>query len=158
MEPLTVPPDSTPPELTSPSANSDDDLNDGAVTPVSDEIQQNSCHTSLDDEDSDVGSDPNLKKWVLNPAPRPQKISKKKRADAAAFDQWIEKNQCKLSQPERQYHDEDQSVNRLVRGLENKKIITSPRDYQIELFERAKLENTIAVLDTGTSCVLPPSW
>lgn len=27
--------------------------------------------------------------------------------------------------------------------------ITDPREYQIELFERAKTQNTIAVLDTG---------
>lgn len=30
----------------------------------------------------------------------------------------------------------------------------SPRVYQIELFERAKAENTIAVLDTGLACPL----
>lgn len=28
-------------------------------------------------------------------------------------------------------------------------VITDPREYQIELFERAKKQNTIAVLDTG---------
>lgn len=30
----------------------------------------------------------------------------------------------------------------------------SPRTYQIELFERAKAENTIAVLDTGLNYLL----
>lgn len=30
----------------------------------------------------------------------------------------------------------------------------SPRVYQIELFERAKAENTIVVLDTGLACPL----
>lgn len=29
------------------------------------------------------------------------------------------------------------------------KIITDPREYQIELFERAKSQNIVAVLDTG---------
>jgi hypothetical protein len=28
-------------------------------------------------------------------------------------------------------------------------VIADPREYQVELFERAKKENTIAVLDTG---------
>lgn len=28
-------------------------------------------------------------------------------------------------------------------------VITDPREYQIELFEKAKAQNTIAVLDTG---------
>lgn len=29
------------------------------------------------------------------------------------------------------------------------KVIVDPREYQLELFERAKKENIIAVLDTG---------
>lgn len=32
--------------------------------------------------------------------------------------------------------------------------ITDPREYQIELFERAKANNTIAVLDTGKKGIL----
>ena len=31
----------------------------------------------------------------------------------------------------------------------DKRIIHTPREYQIELFERAKQKNTIVVLDTG---------
>lgn len=34
------------------------------------------------------------------------------------------------------------------------KIISSPREYQLELFERAKQKNIIAVLDTGTGKTL----
>ncbi|KAL2001633.1 hypothetical protein VTN02DRAFT_1518 [Thermoascus thermophilus] len=34
-------------------------------------------------------------------------------------------------------------------------VITEPREYQIELFERAKIQNTIAVLDTGSTFSYP---
>ncbi len=36
-----------------------------------------------------------------------------------------------------------------LKGLEDAPIISSPREYQTELFERAKTKNIIAVLDTG---------
>ncbi|KAI0889097.1 uncharacterized protein GGS22DRAFT_177710 [Annulohypoxylon maeteangense] len=42
----------------------------------------------------------------------------------------------------------------LVREAESEKIISSPREYQTELFERAKQKNIIAVLDTGTGKTL----
>ena len=32
---------------------------------------------------------------------------------------------------------------------ESNVIISDPREYQVELFEKAKLQNIIAVLDTG---------
>ena len=45
-----------------------------------------------------------------------------------------------------------------IRGLMNKTeanvIVNDPREYQLELFERAKKENTIAVLDTGSGKTL----
>ncbi|KAI1134348.1 hypothetical protein F5Y05DRAFT_398412 [Hypoxylon sp. FL0543] len=50
--------------------------------------------------------------------------------------------------------DEEKSMYALVREAESEKIILSPREYQTELFERAKQKNIIAVLDTGTGKTL----
>ncbi|KAI0595071.1 RNase3 domain-containing protein [Biscogniauxia sp. FL1348] len=49
---------------------------------------------------------------------------------------------------------EQKSMSWLVREAERAKIIASPREYQVELFERAKQKNIIAVLDTGTGKTL----
>ena len=45
--------------------------------------------------------------------------------------------------------EESLSVRALMAKQDSTKIITDPREYQLELFERAKSENIIAVLDTG---------
>ena len=45
--------------------------------------------------------------------------------------------------------DETLSTRHLMSKQESNVIITDPREYQIELFERAKQRNIIAVLDTG---------
>lgn len=49
----------------------------------------------------------------------------------------------------REQDDHRQSTRLLIKESENENIISSPRDYQVELFERAKQKNIIAVLDTG---------
>jgi endoribonuclease Dicer len=46
---------------------------------------------------------------------------------------------------------EDQSAKYIVHQAESQRIISTPREYQTELFERAKERNIIAVLDTGKS-------
>lgn len=82
---------------------------------------------------------------------KPWGMSQRKRADVAAFDRWIEENQKHLSDTRRKrpLGGDRKYVSGLSVALEKEKIITSPRDYQIELFEKAKKQNTIAVLDTG---------
>lgn len=79
------------------------------------------------------------------------KISQKKRSELAALDSWVEKNKLRLSKPLKEVKTalEERPVSRMVRDFGDDKIIESPRDYQVELFERAKQKNTIAVLDTG---------
>ena len=46
-------------------------------------------------------------------------------------------------------NDEALSIRKLMSKQESTVIITDPREYQTELFEKAKQQNIIAVLDTG---------
>jgi len=43
---------------------------------------------------------------------------------------------------------------RALLSMKSNHIISDPREYQLELFERAKLGNTLAVLDTGSGKTL----
>jgi hypothetical protein len=82
-----------------------------------------------------------------------RKPSERKRADQAAFDSWREenRNEIRKTTPKKgPSSNEDKSIAWLFRESATDKIIESPRDYQVELFERAKQRNIIAVLDTGT--------
>lgn len=49
--------------------------------------------------------------------------------------------------------DDALSTRNLISKQESTVIITDPREYQVELFEKAKKENIIAVLDTGMGYV-----
>jgi endoribonuclease Dicer len=46
--------------------------------------------------------------------------------------------------------EEQLSIRDILAGQGTTLRITNPRDYQTKLFQRAKIQNTIAVLDTGT--------
>jgi endoribonuclease Dicer len=55
-----------------------------------------------------------------------------------------------IKQPIQRTDDEKLSVKELLAKQGNSERITDARGYQVELFERAKLKNIIAVLDTGS--------
>src|SRR3569833_47854 len=105
--------------------------------------------SSSDDEDG-------ARTLGQNPPPKPHKVSQRKRQDHAAFALWYEKHRDQVSKPTKTLprEDESKSAARLIHDFEITKIIESPRDYQLELFELAKQKNIIAVLDTGRQC--PP--
>lgn len=105
-----------------------------------------------DDERANRSEDEDASNLVQNEPRKPRKISQKKKIEQASFGVWLEANREKLSKkPENRVTDNDQSVGYLVKSWEGQKIINNPRDYQMELFQRAKEKNTIAVLDTGKS-------
>ena len=51
--------------------------------------------------------------------------------------------------------EENLSIRALMSKQDSTGIITDPRAYQIELFEKAKVQNVIAVLDTGCHYSIP---
>lgn len=54
-------------------------------------------------------------------------------------------------------NEENLSIRSLMAKQESNVIITDPREYQLELFEKAKKQNIIAVLDTGKYIAWPYS-
>ncbi|KAF2861052.1 dsRNA-specific nuclease [Piedraia hortae CBS 480.64] len=88
-------------------------------------------------------------------------LVQRRRAQRAIFENWLTseagiealkaKPKCK---DEGKPADEVLSIASLMAKHESALIIKNPRQYQIELFERAQRENTIAVLDTGSGKTL----
>ena len=87
------------------------------------------------------------------------KISERRRAQIANFSSWVDKQARVISKDPvslavKSQDDEILSLRQLMAKNESEVIIASPRDYQIELFERAKDQNTVAVLPTGSGKTL----
>lgn len=102
-----------------------------------------------DDEVETVESEPEEENCAPKKA---RKISERKRIQNAAHESWFlsyQRQQAKIASNVSGVVSEALSVKHLVRQAESQRIISSPREYQVELFERAKEENIIAVLDTG---------
>jgi endoribonuclease Dicer len=105
-----------------------------------------------DYEGDSEGKQEGIKRWLtIDQTPRPRKISAKKLADKISFRGHLESHPeilTKASSDETAdgYH---RTTAWLAKDHGAKTIIHNPRDYQMELLERAKQENVIAVLDTG---------
>jgi len=115
---------------------------------ASDKYDKSNQHETLaaeEEEDEDDGEDLN------QPAPAIKRISARKQKNAAIFDTFL-KEVAKQPKTEKISHADDEAVQStrwLIEQAEKQHIIESPRDYQLELFEKAKKQNLIAVLDTG---------
>lgn len=92
----------------------------------------------------------------------PSSFVEKRRAQKAIFETWLMSSAGQEAlKPKtkdgrnKEEADEMQSIHSLLaQQQQGSQIVKNPRDYQIELFERAKKENTIAVLDTGSGKTL----
>lgn len=85
----------------------------------------------------------------------PMSKSEQRQAQKAIFEKYAASLTSRSTKQEiRQNMDDDaedtNSVQDILMQQKHSTPITDPRDYQIEIFELAKQENIIAVLDTGT--------
>lgn len=105
--------------------------------------------SSAENPESDLDDD---KRYLIHVAPaRKRYISERKKLDSAAFQDWVATNDVKVQRTKAIGTEPSKSVVAESAATEHwkDKIIASPREYQLELFERAKMKNTIIVLDTG---------
>lgn len=102
------------------------------------------------DQDYRSADEEDMRLVVKEPS-KPRKISQKKKIEQINFTKWVNNNRQSLAKKSAaQSSNQEQTLTYMVKSWEGgQKIISSPRDYQLELFERAKKENTVAVLDTG---------
>ena len=82
-------------------------------------------------------------------------FSEKRRAENDIFKAYACVKTARITEKEvaevtKNVTDDKLSIRDILAKEENSRQITNPRDYQTELFQRAKDENIIAVLDTGT--------
>lgn len=113
-------------------------------------LKNKAQHVAEEEEDGDGDSEDSEDE--IQTTIKPRKITERKRLLNAIADNFIqERNQkwLKESNKVRPEDESQQSAKWLVNQSEDRQIISTPREYQVELFEKAKEKNLIAVLDTG---------
>ncbi|KAI2472966.1 hypothetical protein F4781DRAFT_443323 [Annulohypoxylon bovei var. microspora] len=109
-----------------------------------------------EEQSSDIDGDSGSEDDIPSQTDAVQPQGTRKVLDNMQFSQFMRDHQERLfnSIPGEGIKIDEKSMYLLVREAESEKIISSPREYQTELFERAKQKNVIAVLDTGTGKTL----
>ena len=101
------------------------------------------------DDESDIDAD-------VPRAHGPKTTSEKRRAQNEIMRAYAANISALVTQKEveeaasKSANEEQLSIKDILARQDTAVRITNPRDYQTELFQRARSENTIAVLDTGT--------
>ena len=90
-----------------------------------------------------------------HPSTGAHSVSQLKRQQRAAFDSWFrgealktDFSAVKKSRNDSEKDDAD-TIKEMLKRQTNQKIINEAHAFQLELFERAKIQNTIVVVDTG---------
>ncbi|KAL0933130.1 RNase3 domain protein [Colletotrichum truncatum] len=123
---------------------------DACTFPSSLIVERNELGDGNNEEDSegDESDQDNYVQWSVNPE-NSRTISQKKRMDQATLQNFAKA--VSTDSPSKIL--DDLSAAGLIKKNATQ-IIKTPREYQIELFERAKNKNIIAVLDTGSGKTL----
>ncbi|KAL2070203.1 hypothetical protein VTL71DRAFT_13229 [Oculimacula yallundae] len=99
---------------------------------------------SFDDDEEDADE-------KALPLPRQRKITERKRKLNAVAEAHIQKRLLNQNKEASKSRPQDQQSTRwLIEQAGKEKIIENPREYQVELFNKAKEKNVIAVLATGS--------
>ncbi|KAF2703350.1 dicer-like protein 1 [Pleomassaria siparia CBS 279.74] len=135
------------------SFHNNEDSDDGSKQPQlfqqqDDDSEEPQPFQPQDNEDEDIDAD-------VPHAHAPSTAAEKKRAENEILKSYAAKRTAEITQEEvaeslRGTKDEKLSVRDILARQETSAQIINPRDYQTELFQKARDRNVIAVLDTGT--------
>ncbi|GAB0134098.1 hypothetical protein EsDP_00002483 [Epichloe bromicola] len=107
--------------------------------------------------ETDTDSDDGIERYLQTSNAAPQAREKPPNAEDVAFQTWVANQTHETSSDSNEPVEADNKSLRLKNlGVsdDTRRIINSPRQYQLDLFERAKESNTIIVLDTGSGKTL----
>jgi endoribonuclease Dicer len=121
---------------------------DDASTSEDEAMDTSETNKIIEDDDSDVDAD-------IARAHGPKTTSEKRRAQNEIMRSFVANISATVTQNEveaasKSAKEEQLSIRDILKGQETTVRIANPRDYQTELFQRAKDANVIAVLDTGS--------
>ncbi|KAL8788944.1 MAG: hypothetical protein Q9195_007060 [Heterodermia aff. obscurata] len=152
----------------SPSSQSSPSNKQSSISePVTEEKSQDSKSTLKEPpnlempemEELDIGRESDEEPLLQTSDPAARSMSERKKARKMVFSSWVAQHAETVTKERVREIVENAdepflSIRNLMSKQESNVIISDPREYQVELFEKAKQQNTIAVLDTGSGKTL----